>query len=82
MEGFGFKEKENIRGIGSDQCSETSNCSWMSNPSVVLRENLHMLLGDTTWSPKLIEPSFSNTAEMKLEVGAKAFFFSSCFWKL
>ena len=73
-EGFGFREKNDIRGIGSDQSPKTSNCSWTSNPSAVPRKNLHMLLGDTTLSPKLIEPSFSNTAKMNFEIGAKVLF--------
>jgi hypothetical protein len=72
--GFGLKEKNDIRGIGYNQCLETSNCSWTSNPSAVSRKNLLMLLRDTTWSPKLIESSFTNTAEVTMNAEAKVFF--------
>jgi hypothetical protein len=61
---FCFREKDDIRAIGSDQCLEISKCSWTSNPYAVPRQDLHMMLGDTTWSPKLMESSFSNTAKM------------------
>jgi hypothetical protein len=37
MGGFCFREKDDIRAIGSDQCLEISNCNWMRNPSAVPR---------------------------------------------
>jgi hypothetical protein len=52
---FCFREKKNIRTIDSDQCPETTNCNRPRNASAVPRKDLHLLLGDTTWSPESVE---------------------------
>jgi hypothetical protein len=71
---FCFRKKEDIRAIGSDQCPKNTTYDWMRYPSAIPRQDLYLQLGETTWSPKLLESSFSNTAEETLKVEAKVFF--------
>jgi hypothetical protein len=39
--GFGFRKKENFRGLIKDQSPQTSNCSWPREPSAIPGKDFH-----------------------------------------